>query len=250
MRLKLVPKRIRYFRRDVVIDYHGTTPFKFKPTKRAEVKEFSKKARNRLAFVAANTDVDFRTLITLTYPGRYESDGKTVKRHLRAFLMRLRRSDRANSYLWFLEFQKRGAPHFHILITTPFHPAMIGFVADAWYEIVDGKDPKHLSAGTRVEAVRNQDGARRYALKYAGKMRQKRVPADYRNCGRFFGYSRDVKPQEVHVEHQVSGRKELLYLMSDWPHVGKLGRKWFKVAYNASVVTLVRQTLDNKPQEA
>jgi len=44
--------------------------------------------------------------------------------------------------------------------------------------------------------IHKQDGALRYALKYAAKQRQKRVPPDYRDVGRFWATSQDVVPKD------------------------------------------------------
>lgn len=168
---------------------------------RGDVQEFTFDSRQRLAFVACNTDIVFRTMITLTYPAEYPTDGIQVKKHLHTFFMWLRRDLGSKpSYLWFLEFQKRGAPHFHILLdwTLPGSRAdtkAFRFrVASSWYRIVGSQDPKHLAAGTRAERIRKPDGAARYAVKYALKMRQKKAPSDYHHVGRFWGASRDVKP--------------------------------------------------------
>lgn len=49
----------------------------------------------------------------------------------------------------------------------------------------------------RVETwakIKKADGALRYALKYAAKQYQKKVPKDYRDVGRFWATSRDVAP--------------------------------------------------------
>jgi hypothetical protein len=45
------------------------------------------------------------------------------------------------------------------------------------------------------EGIRKEDGALRYALKYAAKTKQKIVPKNYRDVGRFWATSRDVKPK-------------------------------------------------------
>ena len=42
------------------------------------------------------------------------------------------------------------------------------------------------------ELIRSQDGAARYALKYATKPHQKKVPEDFQDVGRFWGCSRDI----------------------------------------------------------
>lgn len=168
---------------------------------RQQVRQFSKAARARLAFVAGNTDIDFLTMITLTYPRVYPCDGKTVKAHLNTFLTWFRKWESDISYLWFLEFQKRGAPHIH-LMTTYELPRRLSArtdvyrkIAQRWYDIANSKDIRHLRAGTRTERVRSKDGARHYAVKYASKMKQKIVPVGFENVGRFWGCSRDVPPK-------------------------------------------------------
>jgi hypothetical protein len=104
-------------------------------------------------------------------------------------------------YLWFLEFQQRGAPHFHILTDWPL-PKNRGNkvlwysrIAKRWYDIVDSGDEKHLQAGTRTETLRSKEGGARYAVKYAQKMKQKKVPQGYEDVGRFWGHTRAVKPE-------------------------------------------------------
>lgn len=168
---------------------------------RRKILQFSKGSRARLAFVAGNTDIDLVTLVTLTYPREYPCDGKIVKQHLNAFLTWARKHNPGLSYLWFLEFQKRGAPHIHLMLSCELprkateRIEAYREIAQRWYAIVDSKDIRHLKAGTRTERVRSQDGARHYAVKYTSKMRQKVVPAGFENVGRFWGCSRDVPPR-------------------------------------------------------
>lgn len=89
---------IKIYKQDVVVVRSGT-PSRDEPPIRGEILQWSKKSRQRLAFVATNTDVTFRTMITLTYPAEYPSDGKEVKNHLNAFLTWLRRETKGVSYL-------------------------------------------------------------------------------------------------------------------------------------------------------
>lgn len=182
------------YRTDVLVKREGSIP----PTvdvERGNVTEFSRKSRQRLAFVASNTDVEFTMMITLTYPRSFPSDGRTVKRHLNHFLTRMRRYRTDVLYLWFLEWQKRGAPHFHILATALGELRTVQlWVSRTWYDVVQSGDERHLKAGTRCETIRSRDGARHYAVKYASKMKQKLVPAGYHDVGRFWGCSRAVRP--------------------------------------------------------
>ncbi len=185
---------VQLYRQDAVVIRQGVPRAGVFPC-RADVKEFSRRSRRRLAFVASNTDVVFTSMITLTYPREFPNDGKDVKRNLNAFFAALRRKMSGVSLLWFLEFQRRGAPHIHIMVRgIRVYKPMQRWVSETWYRICDTGDLRHLAAGTRLERVRNPNGARNYCVKYAYKMRQKRVPTAYRNVGRFWGNTRDVKP--------------------------------------------------------
>jgi len=198
---------VRLYRRDVVVVRRGRMhPNRTNiPPQRGEIVYLSRKSRKRLAFIANNTHVRFQTMVTLTYPKEYSNDGKSVKKDLHAFLVWVRRRFARPAYLWFLEFQKRGAPHIHLLLDYPLpvgkaaRALLYGEVSQQWYTTVGSEDPFHLAAGTRCERIRKPDGAARYCLKYAYKTKQKCVPAPYRNVGRFWGCSRDVTPTETRV---------------------------------------------------
>ena len=190
---------VELYKNDVVVKRKG---FRNAPpeTTRGKVTEFSKASRARLAFVASNTDVVFRTMVTLTYPAEWPHDGTRVKKDLRRFLTWLQKVSMNCDYLWFLEFQQRGAPHVHILTDYPLSPKVCTRkayrmqLARKWYEICETGDPKHLLAGTSCERLRSPEGGARYAVKYAQKMKQKTVPEGYQDCGRFWGHTKAVKP--------------------------------------------------------
>lgn len=188
--------------------------------RRGKIEELSYKSRQRLAFTAANTLTNFRSMFTFTYPEKWENDGRRVKRDLNSILTDLRRAPFLASkleYLWFLEFQKRGAPHFHILtnqevpkprailrrkgkVAGETNLEALGWISERWYSIVGSGDEKHFRAGSAFESIRKQDGAARYVVKYAYKTEQKSVPDAYQNVGRFWGCSRTVKPPERKLE--------------------------------------------------
>lgn len=148
-------------------------------------------------------------MVTLTYPGEWRSvagDGLAVKRHMKAFYRRLGRYFSARgapgwSALWFLEFQRRGAPHLHLILWRVGldHGERREFrrwVAVAWSEIVGHADSveraRHLRAGTRVEQMRVKHFG--YAVKYAQKCEQKLVPDGFSSVGRFWGLWNAPKP--------------------------------------------------------
>lgn len=185
---------VEVYRQDVVVLRHGISHRRPVP-ERGTITTFTRASRQRLAFVASNTDVMFTSMLTLTYPRAFPNDGQDVKHNLKMFLKELRRKVGKISVLWFLEFQRRGAPHIHILIRglRVWRSTQL-WSSQTWYRIVGSGDLKHLAAGTRLERIRKPNGARNYAVKYAHKMVQKSVPEAYRNVGRFWGHTRDVKP--------------------------------------------------------
>lgn len=138
---------------------------------------------------------DYSHMVTLTYPFEYPSSGTQTKEHLRRFLQELQREDRRridrkssdpiHSAFWFLEFQERGAPHYHIFTNRAVDK---NWCSKRWYEIVNSEDIRHFHAGTRCEElVRGRAGTISYASKYAAKAVQKVVPVGFENVGRFWG---------------------------------------------------------------
>lgn len=159
------------------------------PPGHGAITAFSESSRGRMRRFLRSCVARYTNMVTLTYPCGFPSDGKTVKGHLRSFVERCRRylGDDApkEGLFWFLEFQSRGAPHFHIFTTFNVPRET---VARWWYEIVQSDDDRHLRAGTRIERLSaGRDGAVAYANKYAAKSEQKEVPPEYVNVGRFWG---------------------------------------------------------------
>ena len=120
--------------------------------------------------------------VTLTYPREWVDDWKLWKRHLQAFLKRVGREYPQAAVLWKLEFQKRGAPHFHFFV---FGVRFIPYetIAQWWFEVVGSGDKAHLKAGTEIRRVQN----RRKALFYVAKYMAKRGEEDERYTGRVWG---------------------------------------------------------------
>jgi hypothetical protein len=171
---------------------------------RSRVVGWNEGMARRMGSFIDNYRQDFRVMVTLTYPATWPRSGPAVKAHLRAFTERVRRLgwfDEA-SWVWFLEFQDRGAPHFHLLCTE-----FIGmhWVAEAWASITGGD----VSACTRVEGLRDPESAGAYARKYARKSEQKAVPVGFESVGRMWGCSgarvlRGV-PRVPHVAADIEG---------------------------------------------
>lgn len=174
---------------------------------------------------------EYSHMLTLTYPAEYPTDGAEVKEQLRRFMQEMRREHnrlgvqppRPLSAFWFLEFQNRGAPHFHIFTT--WAPAK-QWVSATWYRIVNSEDPKHLLAGTRTEKLRaGRSGTISYASKYAAKLEQKRVPIGFENIGRWWGVYgfRKTMSADIFVSRGDSSRQEVsIEIESLFNYVGDL----------------------------
>jgi len=176
------------YNNDVVIKAKGYKSFDNIPVSvRGVVKHFSYKSKRRLVFKMRNLPKDFKYMITLTYPGDYEHDGKKVKKHLHSFLESIKKIWKNFKFFWILEFQKRGAPHFHLVTNCQYIMFFKSCISFLWTNIIGG-GLDSFNAGTRVERVKKSLTA--YFAKYFEKFEQKTVPPDYENVGRFWGISR------------------------------------------------------------
>jgi hypothetical protein len=86
-----------------------------------------------------------------------------------------------------LEFQQRGAPHFHPFVwglkDDQFRDFLL-WISDVWNEIAGDRDQDHFLAGTRVEKMRSPAAAVRYVSGYASKADQT-LPGQ--KVGRYWG---------------------------------------------------------------
>ena len=157
--------------------------------KRGAVQVFSAASRKRLFEFMHQIEFYRLTFITLTYPRVWPSDGKEVKKHLRRFRARLERKFGKLRVMWRMEFQDRGAPHFHLLILDA--PWICRFwLSRAWYLCVGSKDPKHFRYGSSIEAVakKGENGkVFAYVGKYIGKLDQAERKDKNGWTGRYWG---------------------------------------------------------------
>ncbi len=199
--------------RKLLIRYSSTSFGNLHDCNKRAITEFNFRTSSRIKRYLSCCNASYSLFGTLTYPADYPTDGREVKRHLANFVKRLRRrcykTMRPDEYgtwsiFWFLEFQQRGAPHFHFFCSHSPVPNKLGnehraespielarlWLAKAWYECVDSGDPKHLKAGTQLDYFRTgRAGTISYASKYARKQEQKRVPEQFSEIGRFWGVS-------------------------------------------------------------
>ncbi|WP_187402629.1 hypothetical protein [Corynebacterium sp. LK24] len=196
------------------------------------ITEWSQKSRTRM--IATFSELDWNqfleqpgkiAMVTLTYPGDWQAvapDAKAVYSHLNRLRLQFERDwGRALLGVWKREFQRRGAPHYHLLMVVPEGICTVknpvtsekvevdftGWLAATWARIVaadqgSGERARHLVAGTGVHYTRQRFESPRHASfyfsKYAAKNAsgaekeyQNRAPARWiesgASVGRFWG---------------------------------------------------------------
>lgn len=157
--------------------------------KRGEITEFSSRSRQRLRCkIASVCRSQLPYFLTLTYPAEWTWDAELWKRQLKIFSQRFIRRFPTAGFIWKLEFQQRGAPHFHPFVwgipESEGLRAIIDFISEAWFQVVGSGDEKHFIAGTRVEKMRSATAAIRYVSGYASKTDQTLVG---KKVGRYWG---------------------------------------------------------------
>lgn len=172
---------------------------KRKPPKRrtGDIKSFSKNSRLRLLKKVNKADFQDKRMpyfITLTYPERYPTNREEYKTDLDVIIKRLKSEFGELEYIWRLEAQKRGAPHYHFIIDLNSQvniEYLKKWVSRNWYEVVqrfwDEKDEKHLKAGTNCKRVKNY----KQLICYVSKYMTKQDADQLENPGRYWGSSRN-----------------------------------------------------------
>lgn len=194
-------------------------------SKRGAIESSSQKSRRRARLLLEDNRDTFITKACLTYPEEFPLNGRVVKRHFDNFMKRTKRYCGADTlYFQILEFQRRGAPHLHLLLNK-YIP--VGWVSKAWFETVGSGDPRHLEAGTQIKKIEDPQHDFGYLTTYLGKEYQKMVPKNFGNVGRFWSSNITLKEaqtitikgdykrlQQIYKVMQETYRKERLEVWS------------------------------------
>lgn len=187
---------------------------------RNTISDLSKKSAKRLLFAIANAPGHWLAMVTLTF--RWcPLDPKKVFRKWVTLMQKQGLCHKG--WLWVLEFQERGVPHFHVLFVadelTPrgfTNPSYIHRISrngkeisllrgpferrcvDAWANAVGDTSDEFLDFqnGGICEILQNADSASRYFGSYFAKHEQKTLPEGHPRIGRWWWCSSDQEPQE------------------------------------------------------
>jgi len=172
------------------------------------ITELSSAARRRMIWATKTIDFDQFPRIafaTLTYHDNWK--GRDHKRDLDSYLKRIRRIYPDIQYLWRLELQRRGAPHYHHLFLSPTTPIDCDLLADHWHTLVDPDNIHHKKHGAEVTVLDSGWlGVSMYLTKYSTK------PEDREGAvfeGRRWGRSGGLKSNHVTGEYPLSTKEEV-----------------------------------------
>lgn len=169
---------------------------------RSEISSFTAKSKSRLKFTASNSFPALISQFGMTYHKKVPS-GSLVKQHLNTFLTDIRRQYPEVAYLWILEFQTRGIPHFHIFLSLPHSKKLGQELGTIWHRIAEPESRQHLRFHQHEKNFINwQMGSGSYLCKYLDKESQKSVPLGFTGVGRFWGNSRGLVPNPFEIQSE------------------------------------------------
>lgn len=151
---------------------------------RGRITEFSDASRRRMQWSLRECVFGWtiKSFVTLTYPAEFPENGKEFKLHFKRLLDSLQYRRKGIRLFWFLEFQKRGAPHLHIYSSRTIDWEILQLLWDAASYGLGGR------SWVNPPTERQRRKPWKYALKYSSKLEQKTVPDFISNPGRFWGW--------------------------------------------------------------
>lgn len=145
-----------------------------RPPQRGIIHGMSPKSRKRMMEGIAqwaNFQVGRAYFITITYHDEWGVDFVAWKRDIEVLEKRMKRAFPEMGGLWKLEFQTRGAPHFHLIVSgvDAVQSEMIAWVTKNWGEIAHSTSEYKGEYATNVRRVFSLRHAMHYCAKYMTK---------------------------------------------------------------------------------
>jgi hypothetical protein len=174
-------------------------PDEMKKNERGKIGLFTSKSKSRLSWLYSQ--VDWQSMVTLTYHKGFP-EYEESKQDLNVCLQTIRRM--RIRYLWVVEFQRRGYPHYHIWLNRELDKTERERIFKSWlirtskYNSDDKAWKFHLHERnyTKWDVKLNLN----YAVKYAEKQQQKYLPIGCDSIGRWWGASKNIiEPEETYT---------------------------------------------------
>lgn len=170
--------------------------------RRKEIQVFSADSRFRLFRLLHRLEFDKVTFCTLTYPAVFPTEKAVYKANLKEYRRRFEDRFGRVPAVWRLEFQARGAPHYHIMyLDAPY--VDIHDWCYLWSDVIHTYDMAHRLVGVDVKLVTSGKESKLvafYLAKYVAKI-DKRDP----NCikikpGRWWGKWNITEAHPIQIE--------------------------------------------------
>jgi len=217
---------VKIFENGLSIEAEGNKLYRPKRTNiRGQINTFSRKSRNNLMrkFSQIKQDILSKPLfITLTYHYGYTVDEFKAITDLNVFLQALRDRWNVLYYIWRLELQKRGAPHFHIILWLPNYMHDLEsdntqiWLNNAWHRIADPNSRRHAQYGCKIIPMENYKHVVCYLSKYIAKEDE---AIEHNYTGRRWGNSRNLPIEPYKI---VSLNQSQYYILR------RIIRKWLQ----------------------
>ncbi len=190
---------------------------------RGNIKTFSKKSRFNLFRMLAKMKEDYTLqpmFLTLTYHHGHEQKVRSTKSQLHHFLVMLRQYDPEVHFIWRLEFQKRRAPHYHLIVfpgNPPFDVDEEKYqlkISHIWHSIADPKSRAHAEYGCKIVPIDSYRKACGYLSKYVAKVDDK---MDGIEVGKHWGCSRNLPFDRIeHYECYALAAHAIIEKLRKW----------------------------------
>jgi len=170
--------------------------------KRGDIQVFSAESRFRLFRLIHKLEFSQVTFCTLTYPKDFPTEAKVYKGHLKEYHRRFDKKYGPIPGVWRLEYQKRGAPHYHIMyLDCPFIP--IDDWCNLWADVVGSSDPNHRKIGVDVKLVTGGKESKlvcHYLAKYVAKTDNRLKDCILIKPGRWWGKWNIAEPSPIEIQ--------------------------------------------------
>jgi hypothetical protein len=197
-------------------EYARLSRRKFGPPERREwrrgsISDFTPRSRSRMLQSLAKIDrravSNDGLFVTLTYPREWPPTTRACKAHLEAFRKRVERLWPDAWFYWKLEYQRRGAEHFHLLMfnVPTCNPE---WFHDTWHDIVKLGNHWHEEYGADVKRMDNWKQAGAYCAKYCAKVEERPMNPE---PGRFWGVA--TRRNRVETIQEAKITEEEFYLV-------------------------------------
>jgi len=172
--------------------------------------------------------------ITFTYPAEFPTDPPTIKAHRNQFLQSLRRIIPSHHYIWRLEWQERGAPHYHMVLwirqfaDDPSVRDQMIAIAGSWHEITGSGSKAHEAYGVQWEEMNSYRQTSKYISKYVGKHED---TEDHGYNGRRWAASTGLpRPTLYDDDIPIAVYTQMIRSFRRWLRKSKRSRRWVREA--------------------